>query len=116
MARVRALSRLRYGAPVQVRQPVRSAASELRSLLKAMVLYVFEVAETDFVKLGYTSGGACVRRLLEASASRSLLRQARLGRPTARVSPGTLDDKAAIQQQLPPERGEFWPREQLDAP
>ena len=31
------------------------------------------------------------------------------------MSPGTLEDEAAIQQQLPPERGEFWPREQLDA-
>jgi hypothetical protein len=84
-----------------------------------MVLYVFEVAGTPYVKLGYTS--ACpwgrVRdgfwRLVHPAGCCGKLGWDNLRLLT--MSPGSLQDEAYVKAQVPPERGEFWPREQLEA-
>ena len=82
-----------------------------------MVLYIFEVVGTGFVKMGHT-GGCPWRRISDGFW--------KLVHPTAccrrlgfddlqllHLSPGDLEDEGRVQKLLPPARGEFWPVEQL---
>ena len=84
-----------------------------------MVLYIFEVLGTDFVKLGFTSG--CPWRRIRDGFWKQVHPEpqccGKLGWDNLNLialSPGTLEDEAFIKKQVPPETGEFWPRSELD--
>ena len=80
-----------------------------------MVLYIFELAGTPYVKLGYTS--ACPRGRVRDGVWKLVHPTGccgKLGWDDLRLlvmSPGSLEDEAHVKARVPPERGEFWPRE-----
>ena len=84
-----------------------------------MVLYIFEVLGTPYVKVGYTSG--CPWGRIRDGFWKQVHPEAccgKLGYDNLRLlelCPGTLADEAFIKKEVPPERGEFWPRSELDA-
>ena len=85
----------------------------------AMVLYIFEVKGTSFVKMGFTSGCPW-NRISDGFWKQVHPKECchKLGWEDLHLialSPGTLEDEASLKQQMPPACGEFWPVEDLAA-
>ena len=83
-----------------------------------MVLYIFQVSDTNFVKMGFTSGNPW-NRISDGFWKQVHPEQCcgKLGWDDLQLihmCPGTLQNEAFIKEQIPPEQGEFWPRERLD--
>ena len=82
------------------------------------MLYIFEILGTDMVKMGFTSGCPWGRvrdgfwKLVHPDSCCHKLGWDDLN--LIHLSPGTLADEAFIKEQVPPEKGEFWPRSELD--
>jgi hypothetical protein len=83
-----------------------------------MVLYIFDVCGTPFVKMGFTTG--CPWGRIRDGFWKQVHPEACCGKlgwddlQLVSLCPGTLEDEAFIKQQVPPECGEFWPRQELD--
>ena len=84
-----------------------------------MVLYIFEVSNTQFIKMGFTSG--CPWNRIRDGFWKQVHPEQCCGKlgwddlQLIHMSPGTLENEAFIKEQIPPEKGEFWPRERLDS-
>ncbi len=82
-----------------------------------MVLYIFEVKGTSFVKMGFTSGCPW-NRISDGFWKQVHPKECchKLGWDDLHLialSPGTLEDETSLKQQVPPVCSEFWPREDL---
>ena len=86
-----------------------------------MVLYIFEVLGTDYVKMGFTSGSPWGRirdgfwkNVHPEGPEGCCGKLAWDNLNLIALVPGDLADEASVKQAVPPEVGEFWPREQLE--
>ena len=83
-----------------------------------MVLYVFEVRGTAFLKVGFTAGCPWARvrdglwRVVHPKACCNLLGWDNL--ELLSLFSGDLADEARLQARISPECGEFWPQDRLD--
>jgi len=83
-----------------------------------MVLYIFEVQGTDYVKMGFTAG--CPWGRIRDGFWKQVHPEACCGKlgwddlQLVSLCPGTLEDEAFIKQQMPPTRGESWPHQDLE--
>ena len=84
-----------------------------------MVLYIFEVSGTQFIKMGFTNGCPW-NRICDGFWKQVHPEQCcgKLGWDDLQLihmSPGTLENEAWVKGANPPEKGEFWHRDQLPA-
>jgi hypothetical protein len=83
------------------------------------MLYVLRVRDAPWVKMGFTSGS--IWRRIATGLWSNVHPDGCCGRlawedlELLALFGGTADDERMLQQELPPERGEFWPLEQLEA-
>ena len=86
--------------------------------IKTMVLYIFCVGHSDYLKVGYTGGCPWARvreglwKVVHPKACCTLLGWDNL--ELLGLFPGDLADEARLQARVPPECGEFWPQERLE--
>ena len=85
--------------------------------LSLAMLYLFDVTDTDFVKMGFTGQAIWARvadgfwRNKHPSGCCHKLGFSNL--ELLMLLPGTLLDEASIKAQLPPDEGEFWHKDRL---
>jgi len=106
---------------IRAQQPL-SASSRYYPLrvtsLSAMVLYIFEVRGTPYVKMGFTTG--CPWGRVRDGFWKQVHPEGCCGKlgwddlQLVSLCPGTLEDEASIKESVPPTCGEFWPLQELD--
>ena len=83
------------------------------------MLYVFQIGASSYVKMGFATRDPWSRacdgfwRQIHPSECCNSLGWEHL--ELLLLAPGSMSDEASIKLLIPPVRGEFWPREQLEA-